>query len=310
MTRLFFFSFLLSCACQNAGSDSSAASGGAGNPTDPTGGTEGVGGRATGGGATDAPSGPLPHPPPNFEDCIHTGVNADCSDGWCTAPSCFVMGSSPDDPFYPANGSQKQVAVTHSCHRDAANEMTRKQWRDIVATTLNLLLILPVSKTIAPSRRSLGGKPLAANLLSEQKGLNPCYKPLNCSGEMGRGRICEGQNPLDVIYSCEGYRLPTRARTEYPARAGTITHLYSGELTVYENPFRVSSRSASREDRLVLLQFWRQDSPCSSLSRTTSACSTNWGMSRSGSMTSITLFLHLRKKIRRLASQADALGRK
>jgi len=76
----------------------------------------------------------------------------------------------------------------------------------------------------------------AANMLSEQRGLEPCYAPVNCIGELGKGLSCESVAESDKsVYECEGYRLPTWAEAEYAARAGTVSDLYTGNLTVYDN---------------------------------------------------------------------------
>jgi formylglycine-generating enzyme required for sulfatase activity len=76
----------------------------------------------------------------------------------------------------------------------------------------------------------------AANLLSQQKDLEPCYEPIGCTGTLGQDLNCTGvADPEKSIYGCEGYRLPTRAEAEYAARAGTWSTFYSGDITEYDD---------------------------------------------------------------------------
>jgi formylglycine-generating enzyme required for sulfatase activity len=76
----------------------------------------------------------------------------------------------------------------------------------------------------------------AANLLSEQRGLEYCYELVNCTSELGKGLACEAvAEPEESVYDCEGYRLGTRAEAEYAAKAGTYSTWYSGNITVYDN---------------------------------------------------------------------------
>ena len=75
----------------------------------------------------------------------------------------------------------------------------------------------------------------AADLLSQQRGLEPCYSPVSCTGTLGVDLECTGvADPERSVYECEGYRLPTRAEVEYAARAGTWSTWYSGDITVQE----------------------------------------------------------------------------
>lgn len=209
-----------------SGSGGSAASGSA----SATGGIQQVAGAS---GGAPAPE-PRYHPPAGFEDCNHAQVKGDCADGWCKLPpSCFVMGS-PEDDWMRGRDTENQVAVTltHAIEIQP-KELTRAQWEAITAVPapgpdLCSNPDCPVAMV------SWWDAVHAANLLSEQKGLAPCYEPVGCTGTLGVDLACSGvADPDKSVYECEGYRLPTRAEAEYAARAGTISTWYSGDITEY-----------------------------------------------------------------------------
>jgi len=126
------------------------------------------------------------------------------------------------------------VTITHSVEIQQ-KELTRAQWKDITGLDARG----PESCTdpnCPASMVSWWDAVHAANLLSEQKDLEPCYEPVGCTGTLGQDLTCTGvADPDKSIYECEGYRLPTRAEAEYAARAGTWSTFYSGDITEYDD---------------------------------------------------------------------------
>ncbi len=227
-----------------AGENNDGGSGGAPARTGGNGGTSTSSGGEANGGQVGAggrqplnnPSGPRYHPPEGFEDCVHAPVEEKCVDGWCTLPpSCFVMGS-PEDEWSRGARSEDLTAVTFTNAIEMQQyEMTRAEWLNITGVK-----VAPPDDVETPCLQD--GCPIsnitwweaieAANMLSTQKGLAPCYEPVDCQNALGQGRFCQGvADPGKSVYECEGYRLPTRAEAEYAARGGTISTFYSGEIT-------------------------------------------------------------------------------
>ncbi len=220
---------------ESGGRDSSTDTGGGGAAAGANGGQAGAGGRQP----LNNPSGPRYHPPEGFEDCVHAPVEEKCVDGWCTLPpSCFVMGS-PEDEWSRGARSEDLTAVTFTNAIEMQQyEMTRAEWLNITGVK-----VAPPDDVETPCLQD--GCPIsnitwweaieAANMLSTQKGLAPCYEPIECQLELGQGRFCQGvADPERSVYECEGYRLPTRAEAEYAARAGTISTFYSGDIAIYQ----------------------------------------------------------------------------
>jgi len=246
MRHYFFLALVIfGSACKSQGI--SSETGGAGTiagGTTSNGGAPSASGGAGGAvsGAADGGQGNLPeatpryHPPPGFESCIHAEVTPDCSDAWCTLPpSCFVMGA-PEGEWYRGQDSQEQKAVilTHPIEVQR-KELTRAQWKDI--TGLDARGPDSCTDPACPvSMVSWWDAVHAANLLSEQQDLEPCYEPVGCTGTLGQDLTCTGvADPDKSVYECEGYRLPTRAEAEYAARAGTWSTFYSGDITEYDD---------------------------------------------------------------------------
>jgi sulfatase modifying factor 1 len=216
--------------------------GGSGQTGGASSGQPGAGGVADIGGAGGRvdlvqPSGPVHHPPPGFENCIHAEVKKDCRDGWCKLPSsCFVIGS-PEDEWKRGRITETQMAaiLTHEVELQQT-EMTRLMWKNLFGATPASDDELACQDDDCPATNlSWWDAVYAANELSSREGLEPCYLPRSCDGAVGNNLSCEGvSDPEGSIHECRGYRLPTRAEAEFAARAGTISAFYSGSIAVQE----------------------------------------------------------------------------
>jgi formylglycine-generating enzyme len=209
-----------------------------------TGGSRAGGGTPLAGNESSGSGGSLPspmpkyHPPPGFEDCKHAEVRTDCKDGWCKLPpSCFVMGS-PESDWGRGRDDETQIAVrlTHSIEIQQ-KELTRAEWETITKTSSpgpdNC-----TEATCPVAMVSWWDAVHAADLLSTQQKLEPCYEPVDCTGALGKDLVCARvKDPEKSVYECEGYRLPTRTEAEFAARAGTTSTFYSGEISPREDPW-------------------------------------------------------------------------
>jgi len=130
--------------------------------------------------------------------------------------------------------NQTAVTLTHWIEIQQ-KEFTRSQWEDLTGVEPRG----PESCTdpaCPVSMVSWWDALHAANLLSTQEDLDPCYEPSGCTGTLGQDLTCTGvADPEKSVYECEGYRLPTRAEAEYAARAGTWSTFHSGDITEYDD---------------------------------------------------------------------------
>ena len=143
---------------------------------------------------------------------------------------------SPEDEWRFAEGFDNQAAVTLTHAIEAQQvELTRAEWKTITGTDA------PGPETCTDAKCPVSmvswwDAIVAADLLSQDRGLSPCYSPVECTGSLGIDLECSGvADPEKSVYECEGYRLPTRAEVEYAARAGTWSTWYSGDITVYQD---------------------------------------------------------------------------
>jgi len=222
-------------ASDSAGSGGTAVGGASGGAGGSVAGS-GAGGVVTAAGGSLPDPVPKVYPVPGFESCVHAPVTADCTDGWCKVPpSCFVMGS-PETEWHRGRDSENQTAVTLTHWIEIQQkEFTRGAWELMLSSP-------PPAQDSCPDTDcpvamvSWWDAVHAANGLSEDRGFEPCYEPVGCTGTLGQDLTCTGMaDPEKSVYECEGYRLPTRAEAEYAARAGTWSTFYSGDITEYDD---------------------------------------------------------------------------
>jgi formylglycine-generating enzyme required for sulfatase activity len=126
----------------------------------------------------------------------------------------FLMGS-PDSDDLATTSEKPQHPVTVSSFRMSRYPVTRQLYRQALATTPSEWEGDTDDDLLPANDVSWFDAVEFCNALSEQQGLQPCY----------RVERTEVTWNLDA----DGYRLPTEAEWEYAMRAGTITRWFFGD---------------------------------------------------------------------------------
>ena len=156
-------------------------------------------------------------------------MGAVAPEGFVEIPAgSFMMGSPDGEAGRGSDETRHKVTITRP-YLLQATEVTQGQWREVMGTSPSHF---KGCGDECPVETVNWWEAIAyLNKLSDREGLEACYVLSGCDGK----RPGEGMECKDVTWKglgCTGYRLPTEAEWEYAARAGTVTALYSGGLTI------------------------------------------------------------------------------
>jgi hypothetical protein len=137
-----------------------------------------------------------PYLPKRYEPpCEQPPAAPNCADGWCTVqPGCYIMGAPWCEPGRARTANDPvQVTVTNA-FRIGEFELTQREWMALGLPNRSGLMPDGTGDCVGndcPASNMTWFEALSfANRLSSEEGLPPCYELSECTGEFGRGMLC------------------------------------------------------------------------------------------------------------------------